>query len=358
MRICYLGDNGSVHNQKWISSLSLLSGIDLHVVTFNHGVKFENVNYHYLKEYSHSKIDYLLNVPKVKSIVQSIQPDILHAHYATSYGFMGSMCDFHPYVITGWGSDIFDSPENPVLKSIIRRSLRKADAITVLSKIALVKMQSLTNKNIELIPFGIDTNKFIPVQKKPDEKIRIGTIRTLSDKYGVEYLIRAFAIISSKFPNVVLEIVGEGVLRESLQNLCRKLSISEKVTFHGYINQQSDFEKYSSILSRLDIFAILSVLDSETFGVACLEACACEIPVVATNVGGLPEVIIDRITGIIVPPKDPIQTAAAFEKLITNNELRMEMGKSGRLNVLQNFDWEKNLQLMVQLYFRLIKPIK
>ncbi len=354
MKICYLGENISVHNQKWIKALSEQENIDLHVITFNRGVKFDNVNYHFLKEYTKSKADYLLNIPGVKTIVQNVNPDILHAHYASSYGFIGSCCNFHPFIITGWGADIFDSTNNPILKRMIKQSFVKADALTVLSKITQDEMKKLTDKKVELIPFGVDTKRFVPNSGKQNNIIRIGTVRTLRVKYGVEYLIRAFALLYNKFPHITLEIVGEGELRESLENLCRSLGVSERVSFHGFVNQQTEFKKYSSILSQLDIFAILSIMDSDTFGVACVEASACGIPVVATNVGGLPEVIKDGITGIIVPPKNPVRTAEALETLITNESLRLEMGQAGRKNVVENYDWEKCVQKMVNLYNQLL----
>ena len=355
MKICYLGENVSVHNQKWIKALSKLESIDLHVITFNRGVKFDNVVYHYLKEYTKSKADYILNIPRVKTIVQNINPDILHAHYASSYGYIGSCCNFHPFIITGWGADIFDSTKNPILKKIIKRSFCKADALTVLSKITLEEMKKLTDKKVELIPFGVDTSKFVPNNEKQDKIIRIGTVRSLRVKYGVEYLIRAFALLYDKFPQITLEIVGEGELRKSLEDLCNSLGVADRVSFHGFVNQQTEFKKYSSILTQLDIFAILSIMDSDTFGVACVEASACGIPVVAANVGGLPEVIKDGITGIIVPPKNPAKTAEALEKLITNESLRMEMGIAGRKNVVENYDWEKSVQKMVNLYNQLLK---
>ena len=354
MKICYLGDNISIHNQKWIKALSERNDIELHVISFNRGVKFDNVEYHYLKEYTKSKADYILNLKRVRNLVGSIQPDILHAHYASSWGYMGSVCNFHPYIITGWGADIFDSTKHPVLKRIIKRSFVKADALTVLSKITLDEMRKLTDKKVELIPFGVDTKKFVPVPKNHPGSIRIGTFRTLKIKYGVEYLIRAFAALAPKFPNITLEIVGEGELREKLENLGRELGVSNKITFHGYINQQTDFAKYSSVLSQLDIFAILSVMDSETFGVACVEASACGIPVVATNVGGLPEVIKDGITGIIVEPKNTDQTVNALERLLNDESLRTKMGEAGRRNVIDNFDWEKSVEKMMIVYNKVL----
>ncbi len=350
MKVCLLGENGSVHIQKWIQAIAAYEQIELHVITFDRGVKFLNVTYHSIQKITGTKLDFFLNAPRVKLLIKQINPDVVHGHYATSYGFLSAYSGFHPLIITGWGADIFDSPSSTVMKKILQNSMKKADALTVLSKITQLEMKKLTDKKVELIPFGVDLNKFKPQDKQESDLIRIGTIRTLSEKYGLEYLIRAFAILAPKYKNIHLDIVGDGPQRDFLKELTIDLNVESKVTFHGYVNQNSEFEKYIDLLGNFDIFTILSVIDSETFGVAAVEASACQIPVVASNVGGLPEVIDDQETGIIVPPRDAEKTAEALERLINDKELRLKMGANGRRKVENNYDWKNNVQQMVDLY--------
>lgn len=353
MRVVILGENGSVHVQKWVKAINEYKEIELHVITFDRGVKYEGVTYHFLKIFFNNKLDFFLNSGIVNRFIERIKPDIVHAHYATSYGYLGANTGFHPFVITGWGADIFDSPKNFVMKKLLQRTFNKADAITVLSNITRIEMKKLTSKQVELIPFGVDIEKFKKrVFHKDDGIIRIGTIRTLSEKYGIEFLIRAFALLSKKHANLRLEIIGDGPLRNQLEALAAELKVKDIITFHGYVNQNTDFETYIQFLSRLDIFTILSILDSETFGVAAVEASACSLPVVATNVGGLPEVIENEKTGILVKPKHVEETAEALEKLIVNAELRAKMGKQGRLKVEAEYYWKNNVKKMVDLYYR------
>jgi glycosyltransferase involved in cell wall biosynthesis len=355
MKIIILGENSSVHIQKWISAIAGCPEIELHVISFERGPKINGVTYHPLFNLTGTKIDYLLNIFRVKSYVKEIKPDLLHAHYATSYGFLAGLSGFHPLVITGWGADIFDSPKNPVMKRILMKSFKKADAISVLSEITRVEIKKLTNKHVHLIPFGVNIDKFSPEKNESDGIIRIGTIRTLSEKYGVEYLIRGFADVYKKHQNIQLEIVGDGPLRKFLQDLTMELGIENKVVFHGFVNQNTSFEQYIKILRSLDIFAILSVLDSETFGVAAVEASSCGIPVVASSVGGLPEVIDSEKTGIIVPPKNVAATSDALKRLITNEKLRTEMGKNGRKKVEEYYNWSTNIDQMIGLYKQTIE---
>ncbi len=357
MKVLLLGENRSTHIQKWIIGLSGVQSIDLHVVTFKGGPELAGVKYSYLKKFLNNKADYLLNLWHFKRLIEQIRPNIVHAHYATSYGFLGAFSNFHPFIVTGWGADIFDSPANPVLKYFLRYTFRKADAITVLSEITRTEMVKLTSKQVDLIPFGVDIDKFSPrsEMRNPDQGIRIGTIRTLSEKYGVIYLLEAFARLSSDFSNIHLDIVGDGPLRQELEERATQLGVSEKVTFYGFINQNTDFQTYIKLLHRFDIFAILSVLDSETFGVASVEASACGIPVVASRVGGLPEVVEDNRTGIIVEPRDIDSTASALRALIENRELRLKLGEAGVKNVKEKYDWKKNVAQMVSLYYNTIE---
>ncbi|MEX1190261.1 MAG: glycosyltransferase [Bacteroidia bacterium] len=356
MKLIILGENGSVHVQKWIIAIASVPGIELHVITFKRGPEQPQVHYHYLKKFAGNKLDFLLNLFHFKRIVSEIKPDLIQAHYATSYGFLAAFSGFHPFIITGWGADIFDSPANPIMKSMLQYSFRKADAISVLSEVTRKEIKKLTNKHVNLIPFGVDTNKFNPRKRDDDKKIvRIGTIRTLSEKYGLEFLIKAFANAYAQHPEIRLEIVGDGPQKQMLNELCENLNISDVVTFHGYVNQNTDFEKYIALLQSFDIFAILSILDSETFGVAAVEASACGIPVVATNVGGLPEVIDDEKTGLIVPPKNAEATSEAFIRLIKDKSLREKLGAGGLAKASSMYNWKFNIQQMVDLYKKTMK---
>jgi glycosyltransferase involved in cell wall biosynthesis len=357
MKICLLGFNGSIHIQKWVIALSNYPDIDLHIITPKVGNQFDGVTYHHLKDFTGTRFDFILNILLVRKLIIKIKPDLVHAHYATRYGLLGALLNFHPYVITGWGADIFDRPKHPILKFILKYSLTKADAITVLSKITLNEIKKLTNKTVQIIPFGVDTLKFsrpTDFNNHDDSIFRIGTIRTLDYKYGVDYLVRAFGILSQKYQNMRLDIVGDGEDRENLENLVTDLNIADKVVFHGYVSQTTDFNKYIYMLNQFDVFCILSVLDSETFGVAAVEASACSLPVVATNVGGLPEVIEDNVTGIIVPIRSPEKTAEAIEKIYLDRHLRILLGSNGRRKVESVYNWEQNVEQMVALYKSLL----
>ena len=127
-KICIIGDNGSVHIQKWIKGIFTYSNIEVHVITFDKGIKIPGVAYHYMKIRTGNKLDYFLNSFYVKNEIKKIKPDVVHSHYATSNGFLGAFSGFHPFVVTGWGADIFDSPKEYWMRKVLSYTLKKADA--------------------------------------------------------------------------------------------------------------------------------------------------------------------------------------------------------------------------------------
>lgn len=180
-----------------------------------------------------------------------------------------------------------------------------------------------TNKDIEVTPFGIDMEQFKSMEVESlfdKDDIVIGTVKTLEDKYGIEYLIKAFKIVSDKYPDLPLKllIVGGGSLEGSLKSLVKELNLEDKTIFTGKVPFK-DVPKYHNMLS---VSASVSIVNSESFGVAIIEASSCAKPVVVSNVGGLPEVVEDGVSGFVVPSRDPQKTAEAIEKLVLDKNLR------------------------------------
>lgn len=367
MKLLLLSDPNSPHTIKWATSLAknniniLLFGLGkLDVVDYDGLTNIEVKTLNEIvtrNEGALSKIKYLKALPYLKKIIKEYKPDILHAHYATSYGLIGALTGFNPFIISVWGSDVFSFPKKSFLhKEILKFNLRKADKILSTSYVMAKETSLYTNKEIEVIPFGIDINQFKPMEVESlfDKKdIVIGTVKTLEEKYGIEYLIKAFKIISDKYPNLPLKllIVGGGSLENKLKNLVKELKIDNKTIFIGRVPYK-DVPKYQNMLT-----ISVSVSDSESFGVAVLEASACEKPVIVSNVGGLPEVVDDGVTGIVVPPKNPEKTAEAIERLILDKGLRDKMGKAGRKRVEKIYRWEGNVEHMIRIYKDLLRSI-
>jgi glycosyltransferase involved in cell wall biosynthesis len=196
-------------------------------------------------------------------------------------------------------------------------------------------------------PFGVDTDIFKPRLRSQNQYIVIGMTKNLEAVYGQEYLIKALVQLGNSCLKLLL--VGDGPLQSKLKKLASDLNVSDRVEFAGQIAPS----KIPTYLQQMDILVNPSL--RESFGVSVLEAQACEIPVIAGKVGGLPEVMQEGITGFLVPPGDVNAIAEKIELLASDENLRRRMGRAGRGFVAKNYDWNENAKIMEQLYDSLVK---
>lgn len=355
MRICYLADANSQHVIKWASHFHLKHH-EVKIISFRHssdpGVQRLT---HVVNSRWPAKVDSLIFAPRIRKMVATFQPDIVHAHYATSYGTLGRLCDYHPYVLSVWGSDVYDFPRKSWLhRRLLERNLAAADRICSTSENMATETRRYCDGPITVTPFGVDCDRFLPLvnQNLDNDEIVLGTIKALEPPYGIEYLIRTFAVLAKKYANrkkLRLVIAGEGSLRKRLGSLSAQLGIESQVTFLGFVAHS----QVPELLATFSVFCALSL--SESFGVAVLEASACQVPVVVTNVGGLPEVAKDRVTGLIVSPRDIEAAAVAIGMLIEDERLRHSLGAAGRRFVLENYNWSENVTRIEKLYESMLK---
>ena len=366
MKILLLSDFNSIHTIKWAKSLAD-NGIEILLVGFSKAnteayKDFQNISIYGFNitdgtissSTNFNKLKYVRLLPKLKKLIKTFKPDILHAHYASSYGFLGMLSGFHPFILSVWGSDVFEFPKKSILhKTILAKNLKKADVILSTSKIMALEAQQYTTQNIDITPFGIDTSLFQPKQTPSlfdKNDIIIGTIKSLESVYGIDTLIETFKLLINKFQTTPLKllIVGDGTKKKDFQQMVSNLDLKDRTIFVGKV-PHNEIPRYHNMI---DIPVFLS--NSESFGVAVIEASACEKPVVVSNVGGLPEVVEHEKTGLIVPPDNPEAAAKAIEKLILDETLRSKMGQAGREKVIRQYDWKKNIEQMITIYHKTI----
>ncbi|MBN1637441.1 MAG: glycosyltransferase [Ignavibacteriales bacterium] len=369
-KILLLSDCNSSHTIKWVTELSkYFKKITLFSFFRPNHNNFTNIRNlelivcntkisgNKLLRNSLSKIKYLKHLRKLKKVIKNFQPDILHAHFASSYGLLAALTNFHPLIISVWGYDIYEFPTKSFVNNfIIKHNLQKADIILSTSNVMKIEIQKYTNKDILVTPFGIDIENFKKKEVKSifkKNEIVIGTVKLLKPKYGIDFLLRVFKILKDKYSTLPLKllIVGFGEQEKELKDLAKKLNISNDTIFTGYIENHIVVDYYN----MLNIFVALSISDSESFGVSILEASACELPVVVSDVGGLPEVVKDNITGFVVPRKNEEAAVSALERLIIDENLRDKMGSAGRKLVFDNYDWQICVQIMLNIYCNKIK---
>ncbi len=359
MRIMILGDDQSPHTIKWVNALSdginticLVSFHNVDKSLYHKNVKIVTINVirENISSIDFFKFGYLRLVKIVKREIKEFKPDILHAYYASSYGLIGALSGFKPFVISVWGSDVFEFPKKSFIhRAVLKYNLRKADYIQSTSLVMAKELAQYTDKKIIVVPFGIDMDKYKPItelKERKENEIVIGTIKWLRKIYGVNYLIDAFYLLTKKYPNQKLKllIVGGGPRITEYKSLVKKYNIVDLVEFTGSVPIAETVNYHN----RIDIFVALSL--RESFGVSALEAAACSVPVVVSNVGGLPEVVQNGKTGFIVEPMNPQVAADAISKLIDDAALREQMGKDAREFVKRKYDWNKNVKDQIKIY--------
>lgn len=313
-------------------------------------------------------LGYFTMAPAIKDLLACIKPDIVNAHYASGYGTTARLVDYHPWLLSVWGSDVYDFPDKSFLhKWLVRKNLLAADAVASTSVCMAEQTRSFTPElhNISITPFGVDTGYYQSfttplIERDSGKKIVIGTVKSLAPKYGVDTLIQAFALLlrifDQKQPRIgnklCLRLVGGGPQETELKALTQQLGITKRVTFVG----QVDSAEVPKELDKLDIYVALS--RSESFGVAVIEAGAAGRPVVVSDAGGLPEVVIDGKTGVVVPRENPQAAAKAIAKLVLDKDLRIQMGEVGKQHVVRSYDWSACVNTMVDLYKNVIAEYK
>lgn len=352
MKVLFIGSQKSNHSKKWVNNL-VARGHEVLLVFQNESsdgsVEFDpRVKTHMLK-YGGSK-SYVLNVPEIRKIYKTYKPDVVNVHYASGYGLMATLAGARPLVLNCYGSDIFVAPKkSKIVKWIVKKLLNGADAVAATSKAMAAEAEKIMgnpNKKVTVTPFGVDVNLF----KKDDnrrycDRPIIGIIKYLKPEYNIPLLIKAFAIVKEKsVVKPLLHIYGSGPLKDEFIALTKELGIYEDVTFFDTIPNQ----EVPKALNTMDIFVNSS--NVESFGVNIVEAMACELPVVATPCPGPKEVIDNGITGVVLKDWEPNEMAEELKKLVENPELREQYGKAGREKVLREYDWNRNVETLIDIY--------
>lgn len=360
IRVVLLAGANSIHTIRWANGLQK-AGMKVFLISQHPLMHKLDSEIKYFEFPYRGVFGYFLMVLKVRKILKDIKPDIINAHYASGYGTTARLVDFHPYVLSVWGSDIFLFPKKSFIhKWLVKKNLLAADSIASTSTCMANETAKLVNlkKPIAITPFGVDKDQFLNYRKYSssgfldNERIVLGTIKSLKPVYGIDLLIRAFGKLyeilletQPHFANKIsLRIVGEGDELQNLQALVGKLNLTGMVTFVGSVSH----DQVSNELAKLDIYIALS--RSESFGVAILEAGLNQCPVIVSNVGGLPELVVNHQTGIIVKKENVNEAALAMLHLIMNPKLISGYGLNAQKHVLEKYLWEKSVENMIHVY--------
>ncbi|MGF7012195.1 glycosyltransferase involved in cell wall biosynthesis [Lachnospiraceae bacterium PF1-22] len=353
MKIFLLAPANSIHTVKWVNSFAerghqvLLSFIRGHEPDKNK--LSERVVLRPLKH--RGFIGYYWNAHELKCVVEEFKPDVINVHYGSGYGTLARLARLPNIILSVWGSDVYDFPyKSRVHATILKRNVRYAYALASTSECMANQLRRVIKDDdleITITPFGIDLRKFNPslVKRTSSNGFVIGCIKTLKEVYRIEDLIKAFALLKTKCKeDIRLEIYGNGELEEELKMLVQKLALGNSVE----INKAIPNTEVPQVLANMDVFCVTSA--QESFGVAVLESMAMGLPTVVTDAEGFVEVTQNNLTSIVVPKKNVEKIADALYQLVNDVDLRRRLGQAGRTHVVANYDWERCVDVMIDLY--------
>jgi len=253
-----------------------------------------------------------------------------------------------PYVVWGQGSDIY--LPGRFIRMTSKPILQNADAVLALTEDMKQKMQEICDRDISVVPNGIDLERFkiSSGDKKEGDAKTIIFVGRLHPVKGVQYLIEAMAIVHQEMPDVKLVIVGDGVERAKLEVFAEKLNLNCCIQFAGQVPQES----IPRLMHQADVFVLSSL--SEGLPVVLLEAMAAGLPIVATNVGGIPDIVEEGVNGYLVNAKSPEEIGERVLILLQNDEIREAMSTNNREKA-ELYTWDKVTTKVEKEYQKAIK---
>lgn len=355
--------------------LLLKNGYDVYVISFGENDMPSNKNYVLSPSRFSGKLNKFILSSKMKNtiteIIDEIEPDLIHLHLISKYPLaiynsnglndvkiIQTLHGPNLFCSSGWGGLKNSAPCDlgigtkcysrgciSLPKTMLYMHLKERYWKSLNQKIDLFHCPSLNMLNTAK-RFGFENSKFFPLsigddfrlkpQKQQQKRPTLLFMGAIAEQKGVRFLLPALLKIKKQFPDVLLRVAGSGNLLEKLKTESINLKLEDNVEFLGFINHKEvrSFYLSGSVLLMPSIW-------HEQFGLVGPEAMACEVPVVGSNIGGIPEWLRHNENGLLVPPQDVNELALAVIKLLKDDSLRKEMGFNGRKYVLKEFGGEK-----------------
>ncbi len=372
MKIAYLANCQSSHTKRWINYFKM-RGHEVFAITSEADDALDVKQYRLKRGIpipiakAESSFKYAISpcaISYVKGILAREKPDILHAHYASNYGYIGARTGFHPFVLTAWGSDILINPGQygGILSHMVKRALTKADTITCDADHMVGAMTKIgaDDSKIHVVYFGTDPKKFSPEQRSGDIREKMGggrgdstiifSIRNLEPIYDVETFVKAVPLVLAKVHDARFVVAGKGSQAEFLKGLAESLNVSSSVIFTGSI----PFEEVPKYVASADIYVSTSLSDAG-LSASTAEAMASGLPVVITDFGDNKKWVTDGENGFLVHLKSPESLAEKLIYLLENKHVREKFGKANRAIIEERLNYWKAMEGMEKLYVDLIE---
>jgi len=293
----------------------------------------------------------LSSIRKIRKSIKHIKPDIIHIH-GTRAGSLGRIAAIGTNIPVIYTEHLWTQQfqlRNRILTFAHYFANWFLDMFTTLNiavshavKDFMISSNISRSSKIKVIYNGIKISNFQAKAFQSEKEFLIASVGTLNPHKGMQFLIKAIPKIKTEFPGIRLEIIGDGPYKRVLINETKKLKLKDYVKFTGFVK---DVEKY---LTRFDLYVQPSL--SESFGLAITQAMSVGLPVVATNTGGIPEVVTDGKSGLLVEAADPQALTDAILFLLRNPKKAREMGKVAEKEAKLKFDLDSMIKELEKVY--------
>jgi glycosyltransferase involved in cell wall biosynthesis len=336
VRICYLAWHGSVHTRRWAGWFAE-RGHEVHVITCGDtdardmgadGLPLPlRYRVHDLGAPRGGKLGYVAKLLRARRAVRRIAPDVLHAHWLTSYGLLALAADRRslPLVVTAHGDDVLIAPRNPLMRRLVQRVLRAARMVTVPSEamheavLDLLAPQPAPSGGVAVFQYGVEARRLatagerLRAARARGDVLRIVSARALLELYRIDVLLDALALLAEREVAFHCDLLGDGPERAALEARARQLGIEDVVRFHGAV-LPSEVERY---VGESDVY--VSVSESDGVSLALLESLALGAVPVLSDIPANRPWVNDGATGILVDIEphdlaDGIERAAQLDR--------------------------------------------
>lgn len=370
MKICYLGNSTSIHNRRW-SCLLAKRGHEVHFITLNPTVNIPKVKVHSLFSPLSRYLEaaFILKKNEIRSLVEKLNPDILHGHYLADYGFYASALNFHPLVVSTWGSDVLVHPKKSLIyKWRVKTICRKADAVTAETQMVAFELHEnfkVPMEKIKVFPWGIDLGIFCKGYAKKIEQVRsklklnkstriVFSPRSVKPIYGINTIVDSIPCVLKKFPDTVFVFIGgyaDTLYERTIKEKIETLKIKKNVMFLDSYFSDDDMAIWYNLA---DVF--VSASQSDTISLSVLEGMACGSVPVVSDIKGNKELIMNGKNGFVFALGNKDTLAENIIKALKGGvPVKKKFEIINKTIILEKYNIESSIKTLEKIYLGLKK---
>jgi len=364
MKICYIGNAKSIHIKRWAKWFDE-RGHEVHLIT-DKPENIEGVRIHKVI-LGRNPMTFIIEAMQVKKLVHKINPDVLHAHYASSYGFFGAFSNYHPFIVSVWGSDVLrEAKESKIKRMAVKYVLKKADVIVPTAQFMknyLKKEFRLPENKIVRIPWGIDLKTFHQGYEKEVKQLKeklgisnkspiIISNRHLSPKYEIQTIMESIPYVIKKYHSAMFIFIrgnGSKEFEKEMIKLAKKLGVVNNVIL---ISRYVSPREMAIYLNISDI--LISIPKTDQFAGSIMEGMACGVIPIVSNIEAYKQYLVDGKNAFFVSPNSPKELAKKIIYCIKHPEIKEGFYRMNKSIIEENEDFRKNAIKMEKLYKEMV----